>query len=458
MTDICAHIFRAYDIRGIVGQGIDAKTIQLIGHAIGSEALDKGQTTLLAGADTRLSSPELSAALIKGILASGCDVCDLGIVPTPLLYFATHVLPTGSGVMLTGSHNPKDYNGIKIVIRKQALADDQIQAIHHRIVDGQLHHGKGHYSQHDIGAAYIDRISSDIHLHKRFKVVLDCGNGVTGLFAPRLFTELGCQVVPLYCTPDGNFPHHHPDPTRPENLLDLIAAVRQSGADLGIAFDGDGDRVALITANGIIIDTDHLMLAFIMDLLPEHPGASVVFDVKSSNSLEKIIRANGGNPVMCKSGHSFVKQKVQETAALLGGEYSAHVFFQHRWYGFDDGMYVAARFLELMDRYHASAQHLLQRMPQSVSTPELFIPVLEEEKFPAMALIRDKLHFPDATFNYLDGIRVDFAEGWGLIRASNTTPNLVLRFEANTQVALNEMKLQFQQHLLALLPGLSLPI
>jgi len=455
---IPAHIFRAYDIRGIVGQGIDADSVFRIGQAVGSEAIDRGEDTLITGADARLSSPELSVALINGILATGCHVCDLGVVPTPLLYYATHVLASGSGAMLTGSHNPGEYNGIKIVLKKQALADDQIQALHTRIIENRLHAGQGNYTRHDISQAYIDRVTSDIALRKSYKVVLDCGNGVTGLFAPQLFSELGCHVVQLYCKPDGNFPHHHPDPTRAENLVDLVDAVARNSADLGIAFDGDGDRVGLITARGSIIDTDQLLLAFIMDLLPDNPGASVVFDVKSSHYLDKVIRASGGVPVMCKSGHSFVKQKVQETEALFGGEYSAHIFFRHRWFGFDDGMYVAARFLELMDRYHATADDLLERMPKSVSTPELFIPVTEEEKFPVMDLIREKLFFKDATCNYLDGIRVDFAQGWGLIRASNTTPNLVLRFEADTESALQELKLIFQQHLHALLPGLNLPI
>jgi phosphomannomutase/phosphoglucomutase len=454
---ISPHIFRAYDIRGIVGAGLDAASVEWIGRAIGSEALDHGERALLAAADARLSSPLLSRALIEGILSTGCDVCDLGVVPTPLLYFGTHTLPIHSGVMLTGSHNPKDYNGIKIVLRQRPLADTQITQLRRRIEGNHLHKGSGTLTHYDISNDYLARIGDDIPLARRYRVVLDCGNGVTGLIAPLLFTRLGCEVVPLYCEPDGNFPHHHPDPTRAECLHDLIDAVREHQADLGLAFDGDGDRIGLVTATGTIIDTDHLLLAFVRDLLPHHPGARVVYDVKSSHHLAREIRLLGGEPVMCKSGHSFVKQTLQETGALLGGEYSAHVFFKHRWYGFDDGMYVGARFLELMDRHSCSAQALLARMPHSVSTPELFIAVAEADKFPLMALIRANLQLPGATLNPLDGLRADFAQGWGLIRASNTTPNLVLRFEADSAEILAEIKTAFASELHALLPQLALP-
>jgi phosphomannomutase/phosphoglucomutase len=455
---VSPHVFRAYDIRGIVGEGLDAASVELIGRAIGSEALDHGENALLAASDARLSSPLLSRALIRGILSTGCDVCDLGVIPTPLLYFGTHLLPIHSGVMLTGSHNPKDYNGIKIVLRQRPLADDQITQIRRRIEQNHLHKGTGTLTRYDIADDYYERITGDVRLTHRYRVVLDCGNGVTGLVAPQLFKRLGCEVVPLYCEPDGNFPHHHPDPTRADCLHDLINAVRKHHADVGLAFDGDGDRIGLVTAKGRIIDTDHLLFAFVMDLLPQFPGARVVYDVKSSHHLAQEIRLLGGEPVMCKSGHSFVKQKLQETGALLGGEYSAHVFFKHRWYGFDDGMYVGARFLELMDRQNCSAQELLGSMPRSVSTPELFVPVAEEDKFPLMDLIRTGLKLPGATLNYLDGIRADFTRGWGLIRASNTTPNLVLRFEADNTPILAEIKALFAGELHALLPQLALPI
>ena len=452
-----ADIFRAYDIRGIVGQGLDEKGVEWIGRAIAAEALSVGESTILLGRDARLSSPSLAAALRKGLLASGCDVIDLGVVPTPLLYFATHTLATGSGVMLTGSHNPRDYNGIKIVLKQRALADNRIARLRKRIANNELVEGKGRLLQQNIVPAYLKQITNDIRLSRRFKVVVDAGNGVGGLVAPALFAALGCEVVPLYCEPDGNFPHHHPDPTREKNVRDLQATVQAHKADLGIGLDGDADRIGLVTASGRIINADHLLLAFAMDILPDNPGGRVVFDVKSSHHLGRIVTALGGVPVMCKSGHSFVKQKMVETAGLLGGEFSAHIFFKHRWYGFDDGMYAAARFLELMARYEASADELLDRMPPSSSTPELFIAVAETEKFAVMERITQSLAFADCQISLLDGVRADFGNGWALIRASNTTPNLVLRFEADNEQALLAIQQRFRAALLPLLPGAQLP-
>lgn len=456
-TPIARGIFRAYDIRGIVGQGLDAHSVRLIGQAIGSEARERGERTLIAGADARLSSPELSQALQAGMLASGCKVIDLGTVPTPLLYFATHTLASRSGVMLTGSHNPRDYNGIKIVLQQRPLADQQITRLYERIVEKELLLGKGTRTTHDIAPAYLARIARDIKLTKRFRVALDCGNGVTGLIAPQLFEQLGCDVLPLYCEPDGNFPNHHPDPTRPDNLRALQKLLYEKGADIGIAFDGDGDRLGIVTGDGNIVDADHMLLAFAMDILPDNPGAPIVYDIKSSHHLGRVVSALGGSGVLCKSGHSFVKHKLQETDALLGGEFSAHLFFKHRWYGFDDGMYAAARFLELMDKYEASAQDILERMPQSFSTPELFVPVAEQDKFVLMEQLVQELRFDSGNMNYLDGIRVDFANGWGLIRASNTTPNLVLRFEADSAADLATIQREFRAGLLAILPWLELP-
>lgn len=452
-----ADIFRAYDIRGIVGQGLDAQGVYWIGRAIAAEALAIGERTILLGRDARLSSPQLAEALKSGLLASGCNVIDLGVVPTPLLYFATHTLASGSGVMLTGSHNPRDYNGIKIVLQRRALADNRIARLRERIENNELVEGAGSLTRHDIVPAYVRRIADDIRLTRRFKVVVDAGNGVGGLVAPALFAALGCEVVPLYCEPDGNFPHHHPDPTREKNVHDLQAAVLAHKADLGIGLDGDADRVGLVTGSGRILNADHLLLAFAMDILPDNPDGRVVFDVKSSHHLGRIVTALGGVPVMCKSGHSFVKQKMIETDGLLGGEFSAHIFFKHRWYGFDDGIYAAARFLELMARYDASADDLLDRMPQSCSTPELFIAVAEEDKFALMEQIRQTLGFADAHVSLLDGVRADFSNGWGLIRASNTTPNLVLRFEADNPAALLAIQQQFRAALLPLLPGAELP-
>lgn len=455
--DIAANIFRAYDIRGIVGQGLDADSVRAIGQAVGSEVLDLGEDSLLVACDARLSSPALVTALVDGILEAGCNVVNLGVVPTPLLYFATHTLPQTCGVMLTGSHNPRDYNGIKVVLQRKALSVQRITRLRERIVDGELREGSGSCSTHDIVPAYLARVTSDLHYSQRFRVIIDAGNGVTGLVAPQLFRALDCEVEMLFCEPDGNFPNHHPDPTRAENLVQLRAAMQQQHYDLGIAFDGDGDRVILVTSDGQVIDADHMLLAFAMDILAEEPGAAVVFDVKSSYHLAHVISACGGIPVMCKSGHSFVKQQVLETDAALGGEYSAHIFFRHRWYGFDDGLYVAARFLELMDKYQATAQTLLERMPPSFSTPELFLPVSEDEKFELMAQLEKALRFPGASLNHLDGIRADFQQGWGLIRASNTTPNLVLRFEADDAAALQQIQQHFRNALTRLLPHHPLP-
>jgi len=455
--EIPAEIFRAYDIRGIVGQGLDEDSVYWIGRAIGSEALSQGEHSLSFAADARLSSPALSAALIKGLLATGCHVVNLGVVPTPLLYFATQTLPHGSGVMLTGSHNPRDYNGIKIVLNKQTQAENQITRLRERILGNDLASGAGVLSQHEILPAYLLAITERIHLRGDFRVVIDCGSGVTALVAPQLFRELGCHVELIAGEVDGNFPLHHPDPTRVENLVWLMEKLGKQSFDLGIAFDGDGDRVILVTGEGRVIDADHMLLAFAMDILQDEPGASVVFDVKSSHHLPRIISACGGSPVMCKSGHSFVKRQVLESEAVLGGEFSAHIFFRHRWYGFDDGMYVAARFLELMDKYGASAHSLLDKLPHSFSTPELFVPIAEVDKFDLMARLIKSLRLPGASLNYLDGIRADFDIGWGLVRASNTTPNLVLRFEADEAEALEEIKARFKAELLKLEPTLELP-
>jgi phosphomannomutase/phosphoglucomutase len=454
---ISPDIFRAYDIRGIVGRGLDAHSVKLIGQAIGSEARDLGQHTLITGADARISSPELAEALQAGILASGCNVIDIGVVPTPLLYFATHTLSSPSGVMLTGSHNPRDYNGVKMVLKQRALADNQITRLYDRIVGKELAKGKGKRTTHDILPAYLERVALGVPLSRRFRVAIDCGNGITGAVAPQLFEKLGCEVLRLYCEVDGNFPNHHPDPTRAANLRDLQTLVFEKGCDIGIAFDGDGDRLGIVTGDGNIVDADHMLLAFAMDILLDNPGARIVYDVKSSHHLGHVISAFGGSGVMCKSGHSYVKQKLHETEALLGGEFSSHIFFKHRWYGFDDGMYAAARFLELMDKYQASAQDLLERMPASFSTPELFIPVTEQEKFAVMEQLVAGLRFDSGNLNYLDGIRADFAHGWGLVRASNTTPSLVLRFEADSESELAAIQADFRSRLAVLLPGLALP-
>jgi phosphomannomutase/phosphoglucomutase len=450
------NIFRAYDIRGIVDQGLDETIVELIGRAVGSETLDLGEDSLIVGADARLSSPAFAMAMIRGILATGCNVVYIGTVPTPVLYFATYTCKSNSGVMITGSHNPRDYNGVKIVLQNQCLAADQITRLKERIIRNDFQSGAGRMSDIDVVPGYLKRVCSDIHLSRPYKVVIDCGNGVSAICAPMLFSAIGCQVVALYCEADGNFPNHHPDPTRRENLEDLVALVIAEKADLGIAFDGDGDRVGLVSSSGEIIDADSMLLAFAADILPDNAGARIVFDVKSSRRIPRLVEQLGGIPVMCKSGHSFVKQQMQACDALLGGEYSAHLFFRHRWFGFDDGHYAAARFLELMGKTHCTADDLLAVQPTCVNTPELFVAVSEDDKFSIMATLQVELKIPGAEISHLDGFRADTGDAWGLVRASNTSPNLVLRFEADTPEALARLRQRFRVGIATLFPDLDL--
>jgi phosphomannomutase / phosphoglucomutase len=446
---IPGNIFRAYDIRGIAGTELSSSNIELIGRAIGTIALHYDQPTLLFGADGRLSSPELAAALKRGILSTGCNLVDLGIIPTPLLYFAAHTTQWSSGLILTASHNPAEYNGIKMVNQRTCLTPEQIQMLRSLIDKRQFARGKGSLTAMDIMPAYLTRISSDIQLQRPLKVVVDCGNAVPALVAPQLFAALQCEVVPLYCEVDGHFPNHHPDPTVHNNLQALISSVQEQQADLGIALDGDGDRVVLVTNSGNVIDTDRLLMLFIRAIVPlyHRPNArhpNVVFDVKCSNLLSALIEENGGVPVMSRSGHSFMKQAMQDTDAVVGAEFSAHVFIKDRWFGYDDGMYAAARFLEILAAGPLSAEQLLQSLPKSVVTPELRINVSDEEKFTLMALIAERVDFPQARINTLDGVRADFSHGWGLIRASNTTPALLLRFEADTVETLQQIQQMFR--------------
>lgn len=441
-------IFRAYDIRGIAGTDLTEESIHLIGRAIGSLALVNGHSRILFGADGRLSSPALAAALKSGMLEEGCDIVDLGTIPTPLLYFATHTTDIASGVMLTASHNPADYNGIKIVRNRHCLTPTQIQAIREQALQlpqTPCNTRPGVLTQLDILPAYIHRVCEGITLKRTLKVVVDCGNAVPGLVAPRLFSALGCQVIPLYCEVDGRFPNHHPDPTIPGNLRDLIATVTSQSADLGIGLDGDGDRVVMVTNAGHVIDTDRLLMLFVRDIVPRYQQANVVFDVKCSNLLEGEIRACGGEPVMSRSGHSFMKHKMLESGAVVGGEFSAHVFIKDRWYGYDDGLYVAARFLELLAASDRDAEQMLRSLPGSIVTPELRIEVSETQKFELMERLASLAEFPMARINRLDGIRADFSDGWGLIRASNTTPALLLRFEATSRQSLLRIQDAFRQ-------------
>lgn len=453
-----ASIFRAYDIRGVVGQTLNERIVFEIGRAIGSEAQDQGQQTVIVARDGRHSGPAFSKALSDGLMASGCDVLDIGMVPTPILYFATCFLGSNSGVMITGSHNPPDYNGLKIVINGSALSGDEIAGLRERIERGNLRQGQGVLHEQDLLPDYIERIVDDVQLSRPLKLVVDCGNGVAGVVAPALFQALGCDVIPLYCKVDGDFPNHHPDPGKPENLADLINAVRERKADLGVAFDGDGDRLGVVDATGKIIWPDRLLMLLARDVLSRQPGADVIYDVKSSRHLADEILSYGGRPIMWKTGHSLIKAKMRETGALLAGEMSGHLFIKERWYGFDDGLYSCARLLELLSIEPMSTTEVFAGLPESVSTPELTITFAQEgENFVLMERLTAGADFPDAKVVDIDGLRIEFEDGWGLVRPSNTTPTLVFRFEANSDASLERIQRQFHDWLLVTEPGLQLP-
>lgn len=456
-TQVSNDIFRAYDIRGIVAKTLTADVVYTIARAIGSQAIALGESQIAIARDGRLSGPELNQALTAGLLDSGLTVIDLGAVPTPLLYFAAHRLATKSGVMLTGSHNPPDYNGLKIVLRGETLAAEAIQALYTRISKQDFVSGKGGVVEENILPSYIATIATDIKLNRPLKIVVDCGNGIAGCVAPALYRALGCEVIELFCEVDGSFPNHHPDPTQPENMQELIQTVKLHQADLGLAFDGDGDRLGVVTENGQLIWPDRQMMVFAGDVLTRNPHSIIIFDVKCSSHLATLIKRQGGQPLMWKTGHSFIKGKMHETGALLAGEMSGHIFFKERWYGFDDGLYAGARLLEILARDTNSCSHLFNELPNSVNTPELKIAIPEAQKFQFIAQFVQQAHFNEATITSLDGIRADFDDGWGLLRASNTTPYLIMRFEAIDHKALQRIQQQFRSQLLAIEPGLALP-
>ncbi|SFP94753.1 phosphomannomutase / phosphoglucomutase [Geopseudomonas sagittaria] len=452
-----AGIFRAYDIRGVVGDSLTADTAYWIGRAIGSESLACGEPGVVVGRDGRLSGPELAEALIRGLRESGCNVTDVGMVPTPVLYFATNVLGASSGVMVTGSHNPPDYNGFKIVIAGHTLANERIQALYQRLENHDLASGNGSLVQTEVLEQYHQRIVDDVVLARPLKVVVDCGNGVAGVNAPQLIEALGCEVIPLFCDVDGTFPNHHPDPGKPENLKDLIAKVAETGADLGLAFDGDGDRVGVVTNAGEMIYPDRLLMLFARDVLSRNPGADVIFDVKCTRGLAGLISGYGGRPLMWKTGHSLIKAKMKETGALLAGEMSGHIFFKERWYGFDDGIYSAVRLLEILSLENRSAAEVFADFPVALSTPEINITVGDERKFALIEALQHDAQWGAANLFTLDGVRVDYPNGWGLVRASNTTPVLVLRFEADSAEELSRIQQVFHAQLKAVAPDLELP-
>lgn len=458
ISKIVPGIFRACDIRGIIDVNLTADVAFLIGRSFGTLAQRKQQTQVIVGRDGRHSGAFLVKALTEGLLASGCDVIDIGQVPTPVVYFATHALKTGTGIMITGSHNPSNYNGFKMMLGGDTLAEEEIQALYQLIQTQDFVEGKGTLCQQDMISDYIARIQQDIHLPKKFKVVVDCGSGVVGVLAQRLFEALGCEVVPLYCEVDGDFPFHHPDPGQPENLQDLISKVKQEKADVGFAFDGDGDRLGLVTNEGEIIWPDRLMMLFSEDILKRMPHSKIIYDVKCSKHLGERILQLGGEPVMYKTGHALIKRKMREINAMLSGEMSGHFFFKERWYGFDDACYAAARLLEIMTQNnHHNLSALFKTFPNSVNTPEINIAIAEDKKFSFIEQLKLEHGFLDAQLITVDGIRVELVDGWGLVRASNTTPCLVLRFEASSESALARIQASFKQIILRLAPELSIP-
>ncbi|QOR37500.1 phosphomannomutase/phosphoglucomutase [Billgrantia diversa] len=458
-SSVPASIFRAYDIRGIVDDTLTEATVEKIGRAIGSEAAARNESTVVVARDGRLSGPRLSEALIRGLTAAGRDVVDIGMVPTPVLYFATHVLEgTASGVMVTGSHNPPDYNGFKIVLGGETLSGEAITALYRRIEAGDLAEGQGSVRQDDLRDAYLERIVGDVKLERSIKAVVDCGNGVAGELGPKLIERLGAETIPLFAEIDGNFPNHHPDPGKLENLQDLIRTVRETGADIGLAFDGDGDRLGVVTPSGKLIYPDHLMMAFAEDMLSRNPGARVIFDVKCTGNLAGVVERAGGTPEMWRTGHSLIKARMKETGAALAGEMSGHIFFQERWYGFDDGLYGAARLLEILSKQEEDADAFFARYPQDIGTPEINVHVTDENKFDLVdKLAREGDFGNDGVKTTLDGIRVDYPDGWGLCRASNTTPVLVLRFEGKSDAALERIRNRFADALKQVDPALTLP-
>ncbi|MDE1061829.1 MAG: phosphomannomutase/phosphoglucomutase [Pseudomonadales bacterium] len=453
---LATEIFRAYDIRGIVDEQLSDAMLYHIGLAVGTQVKRNGENSIAVGADGRLSSPRLSQALMAGLADTGCRVLNLGAVPTPVLYFGVKTLGTASGIMLTGSHNPSNYNGCKIVIGGHTLANDSIIALYDLIKLQDYELGIGAIEEHIIDQVYQDRIDSDVKLARPLKVVLDAGNGIAGDIAPKLFKQLGCDVIPLFCEVDGNFPNHHPDPGKPANLVDLQAAVAKHKADIGLAFDGDGDRVGVITETGQMIYPDKLLMLFAEDVISRNPQAEIIYDVKCTRLLEPFIQSKGGVPTMWKTGHSLIKSKMIETGALLAGEMSGHIFFKERWYGFDDGIYSAVRLCEILASTSESASAMFKRFPEDVSTPEINIQVTEDEKFDLVTQLQSA-HFPTGKVSTIDGIRVDYVDGWGLVRASNTTPVLVLRFEGQNQAVLQRIKEEFQRHLYAVDTKLTVP-
>ena len=457
-TPSAPEIFRAYDIRGIVDRTRTEEAVEAIGRGLGTLGAKQGVKRFVVGRDGRLSGPRLVAALTRGLNAAGMDVTDIGVVATPMVYFATHELAPGSGVMVTGSHNPPEYNGLKMMVAGDTLAAEAIQDLRKLVEAGKFAAGKGASEAKDMTAAYLARIVGDVKLGRLVRVAIDCGNGSPGAIAPALYRKLGCEVQELFCEVDGTFPNHHPDPSKPENLQDLIRAVKEGHAELGLAFDGDGDRLGVVTKSGRIIYADRQLMLFAADVLQRNPGAKVIFDVKCTRNLFGWIRDHGGEPVLWKTGHSLIKAKLKETGAPLAGEMSGHIFFKERWYGFDDGLYAGARLLEILSRAPNLTQ-ALEGLPDSIATPELNLALEKEgENHALIARLQKTATFDGAAeVITIDGLRVEYADGFGLMRASNTTPVLVLRFEADTESALARIQADFRRVLAEALPKAKLP-
>ena len=452
---VTASNFKAYDVRGVVGQTLDAAFAEHLGRAFGTEAVKAGERAVAVGRDGRLSGPELVAALVRGLVSTGLDVVDLGAVTTPMLYYVAATRGEhgcSSGVQVTGSHNPKDYNGFKMVLAGRAIYGEEIQGLCRRIEAEDYVSGNGRSAAIDIGPEYRHRITRDCRLARRMKIVVDCGNGIPGASAPAILRALGCDVTELYSEVDGDFPNHHPDPSKPENLAELIATVQKTGAEIGLAFDGDGDRLGVVTKKGDIIYPDRQLMLFASDVLKRNPGATIIYDVKCTQRLAPAIRQAGGKPLMWKTGHSLIKAKMKEVGAPLAGEMSGHIFFGERWYGFDDATYSAARLLEILS-FSSNASAVLTALPDSYSTPELNVACAEGEAPKVVQRLLVEAKFPGAEqIVTIDGLRADFSDGFGLIRASNTTPVLVLRFEGHTPAALRRIEADFMAALRTVKP------
>lgn len=441
--EIPHEIFKAYDIRGIVDKTLTTEITFKIGQAVGSEVLASGSDSIVIGRDGRLSGPMLAEALANGLRASGVNVIDIGVAPSPVVYYSSYSMGIPSCIAITGSHNPPDYNGFKMVVDGTTLSAERIQELKQRIIDDNFSEGSGSYEQQTIIEDYIAKITSDVKPSRQLKIVIDCGNGVAGATAPQVFNQIGCEVIELFSEVDGTFPNHHPDPSQLENLQDLIAAVDEHDADLGLAFDGDGDRLGVITRAGDVVWPDRQMILFARDILERNPGAEIIYDVKCTRNLPAEIERAGGKATMGRTGHSFIKAKLKETGAALAGEMSGHIFFKERWYGFDDGVYAGARLIELLAKQDRTPQAIFDELPDSINTPELRMEFAEGEHYKFMDKLKAVAEFPNAQVSTIDGIRVDFSDGFGLVRPSNTTPILVLRFEADSEDSLATIQAAF---------------